>query len=252
MGWGRWELWGRALFQGRKAKRLFLPGQLLVTWHSAPSEPTEMFLALALIARALCVFPETFCLDSTATILAVVEKLVFSWQDLGFPQGMGTRVKAFLLPFPCQMERQPGSVPAIPVSDKWNNHKSVSMRREWMWGRVRALQWLYHPSASFTGRHSLHKYPGLWLGPEFMLSLIDCAQWAACMGMCTCGSSPFPEGSYSAFSRVRELCGSPGAKSPFQNSSGVFQEEEKTKSSIIRESGVSSCARYRNLRSGES
>lgn len=47
---------------GHQAKRLFLPGQLLVTWHSAPSEPTEMFLVLALNARALCVPLKTFCL----------------------------------------------------------------------------------------------------------------------------------------------------------------------------------------------
>lgn len=57
------------------------------------------------------------------------------------------------------------------------------------------------------------------------------------MGICTCGSSP--EGSCSVFSRVRELCGSPGAESPFQNSASVFQEEEKTKSFIIREFEVS-------------
>lgn len=43
------------MFQGSKEKRLFLPGQLLVTWHSAPSKTTEMFSTLVLTVRPLCV-----------------------------------------------------------------------------------------------------------------------------------------------------------------------------------------------------
>lgn len=40
------------MFQGGKEKRLFLPGQLLVPWHS---KTTEMFSTLALTVTALCV-----------------------------------------------------------------------------------------------------------------------------------------------------------------------------------------------------
>ena len=43
------------MFQGGKEKRLFLPGQLLVTWHSTPSKTTEIFSTLALTARPLCI-----------------------------------------------------------------------------------------------------------------------------------------------------------------------------------------------------
>lgn len=68
--------------------------------------------------------------------------------------------------------------------------------------------------------------------------------------MCARGSSPFPEGSCSAFSRVMELCGFPGAKSPFQNSAGVLQEEEKTESYISGNLEFL-CGCYRNLRSVE-